>query len=73
MTAAVRHSLVTAAVLASNVVVEKAAAANQDQLEVIQAVFPSDDKPMTKLAALSRVLATAQLVEDPQEETPATE
>jgi hypothetical protein len=67
MTASVRHSLVSAAVVASSIVVEKAAAANPDQLEVIQAVFPSDDKPMTKLAALSRVLATAQIVEDPEE------
>ncbi len=71
MNSAVRHALVTAAVVASNTVVEKAAAATPDQLEVIQAVFPRDDQPTTKMAALSRVLATAQIVEDPQEDPTA--
>jgi hypothetical protein len=66
MTAAVRHSLVTSAVLASTNVVEKAASANADQLEIIEAVYPSSDQPMTKLAALARLFATAQLVEDPE-------
>ena len=66
MTAAVRHSLVTSAVLASTVIVEKASSANKDQLEIIESVYPSPDQPMTKLAALSRLLATAQLVEDPE-------
>lgn len=69
MTAAVRHNLIASAVLASTVVVEKAAAANPDQLEVIQAIYPTaESAPMTKLAALSRVLATADIVEDPIEE-----
>jgi hypothetical protein len=66
MTAAVRHALVTSAVLASTVVVEKAASATPDQLEVIESVYPNPEQPMTKLAALSRLLATAQLVEDPE-------
>lgn len=66
MTAAIRHSLVSSTVLANSVVVEKSASANQDQLEVINAVFPTQDSgPMTKLAALARVLATGDLVEDP--------
>lgn len=70
MTAATRHSLVHSTVLASTVVVEKAASANPDQLDVINAVFPNEGHPpMTKLAALARVLATAELVEDPE---PAT-
>lgn len=68
MTAAVRHSLVTSAVIASTVVVEKAASANQDQLDVIQAVFPTEQSgPMTKIAALARIIATADMVEDPVE------
>lgn len=66
MTAAVRHSLVNSAVIASTNVVEKAASANPDQLEIIEAVYPSPDQPMTKLAALSRLFATARLVEDPE-------
>lgn len=65
MTAAVRHSLVTSAVLASTTVVEKAASATPDQLEIIEAVYPNADQPMSKLAALSRLFATAALVEDP--------
>ena len=66
MKANVRHALVASTVVASAVVMEKAASATQDQVEVIQAVFPDGDQPMSKLAALSRVLATAQIVSDPE-------
>lgn len=66
MTAATRHSLTQQAVLASSIVVEKSASANPDQQEVISAVFPTPDMQITKTAALARVLATAQLVEDPE-------
>jgi hypothetical protein len=65
MKASVRHSLVQQATLASTVVVEKAASAQPAQLEVIEAVFPSADQNITKTAALARVLATAEMVEEP--------
>ena len=66
MNAATRHNLTQQAVLASSVVVEKAAAACPAQREVLEAVFPAPDLPITKTAALARVLATAQMVEDPE-------
>lgn len=63
MTSATRHNLVATTVLASNIVVEKAASASPDEREVIGAVFPSDSQETTKMAALARVLATADMVE----------
>lgn len=65
MNAATRHNLVATTVLASNIVVEKSASANNDERDVIAAVFPSDIDSTTKLAALARVIATADMVEDP--------
>lgn len=64
MNAPLRHSLVAATVIATSTVVEKAASANQDQLQVLDSLFPKADQPMSKLAALSRILATADLVAD---------
>jgi hypothetical protein len=48
-----RHSIIAAVVSASSGIVEKSAAINEDQAQVINAVFPAaEERPMVKLAKL---------------------
>jgi hypothetical protein len=65
MNAITRHSLVSAAVASGLTVMEKSASASPEQAEVLQAAWPSDaNGNLTKLAALSQILATGLLVEE---------
>jgi hypothetical protein len=64
MNSSTRLQLVGAAVRSGFSVFEKSASAAPAQLEVLQAGWPQPDEPITKLASLSRVLATGLMVEE---------
>ena len=66
MNAIARHSIVTAAVRSGFSVMEKSASATPEQAEILEAAWPKEDEGVTKLASLSRVLATGLLVEEAQ-------
>ena len=66
MKASVRHNLVNTAVISSDIIVEMSASANADQREILGAVLPSSENgPVTKMASLARLLAAADMVEEP--------
>lgn len=64
MNSAQRLSIVGASLRSSSVVLEKSAAAAPAQQEVIQAGWPQEGEQLTKLAALSRILATGLVIEE---------
>jgi hypothetical protein len=59
-----RLSLVGAALRAGSAVIEKSASAAPAQQEVIQAGWPQEGEPITKVASLARVLATGLMIEE---------
>lgn len=59
-----RLSIVGAAVRSGFAVFEKSASAGEAQREILENAWPSPDEGITKLAHLSRVLASGLLVEE---------
>ena len=43
---------------------EKSASASPEQNAVLQAAWPADNEPLTKVARLARVIAAGKLVEE---------
>jgi hypothetical protein len=58
------HSLVQAVVRSGFAAMEKSAFATPEQQEILQAGWPQDEEGLSKLASLSRVLATGLMVEE---------
>lgn len=59
--------LVKETVAASATTMEKAASGSPEQVEIIQAAFPSSDEGLTKLATLARVLATGLVINEAEQ------
>ena len=68
MDAFTKHSLVKAATVAGFQVLEKSASATPQQLEVLDTAWPDAEREeLTKLGALSRILATGLMVEEAEQ------
>lgn len=62
-----RLSLVGSTILSGFATLEKGASASPQQREILEAAWPSEDEGITKLAHLSRILATGVMVEDAED------
>lgn len=68
MNSSTRQNLVGAVLRASHTVLAKSASADANQLDVLEAAWPRPEEPITKMASLSRVLATGLMVEEAEME-----
>lgn len=59
-----RLALVGAAVRSGYAVMEKSAAASDQQAEILGAGWPTEGEQITKKARLSRIIATGMIVEE---------
>lgn len=59
-----RAQLVASVVQAGNAVMSKSASATEDQAELLEAVWPSEEEGLSKKAALAKILAAGELVSE---------
>lgn len=64
MNAVTRHSLVKACLVSGFSVMEKSASVTPDQSEVLAHAWPSEGEGLSKLATLSKVIATGVMIEE---------
>lgn len=64
MNAVTRHSLVKACLVSGFSVMEKQASVTPEQSEVLAHAWPAENEGLSKLATLSKVIATGVMIEE---------